>query len=200
MSLKTTAVAALAAAAMAPAALPIEAAAAPTQPTSTLNTTAAAEQGSPWDWGQDKATTKLLLEGKAASAKYRDPAKAVADGYVPGPVDAGVCVKRSGGTRGYHYSNLQVMQSPWDVKKPAVLVYQPIGAHGALRLVAVEWFSLDRDQDPSTTQDRPYFGSQPFIGPVAGIPNVPVHYYAIAWVWQDNPWGVFADVNPTGIC
>lgn len=148
----------------------------------------------------DPVTTRILSKVRAETAKYRKPAGALRAGFVEGPVDAGKCVTRDGGVRGYHYSNMDLMKGELDLNKPAVLIYQPVGPDGSLRLVAVEWFSLDKDGDPATDDDRPSVGSQPFVGPIADIPNVPVHYYAIAWIGQDNPRGMFADTNPAGTC
>jgi hypothetical protein len=68
---------------------------------------------------------------------------------------------------------------------PEAMVY----AHnpdGSLRLVAVEWVSTT----PGTVLDIPLHFS-----PDVGL------WILHAWIWQDNPSGMFADTNPTvGLC
>jgi hypothetical protein len=53
---------------------------------------------------------------------------------------------------------------------------------GSLRLVAVEWVSTT----PGTVLDIPLH-----FNPDVGL------WILHAWIWQDNPAGMFADMNPT---
>jgi hypothetical protein len=151
--------------------------------------------------GYDWATVRDLLTVWSGTWQYNDINVALADGYVPGPVNEGICVQGPEGVRGYHYTNWERLLAPTlDFSKPPMLVYQPDG-HGGMKLVAVEFYHTDADQDLSTNDDLPYFGSYPFKGPMEGhVPGMPIHYDTFVWAWQYNPAGLTADFNPLGSC
>ena len=96
-----------------------------------------------------------------------------------------------------HFVNLTV-KGPPDPAKPNVLIYEPVG--GKLQLVAAEWLV------PLTpeTKERPTLFGQPFLGPMEGheplIPKEYVHYDLHAWLFKDNPLGMFAPTNPNVSC
>jgi len=82
--------------------------------------------------------------------------------------------------------------------KPNVLIYEPVGKE--LRLVAVEWLvPLKAD-----TKKRPSLFDKSFDGPMEGheplIPKAYVHYDLHAWLFKDNPLGMFAPTNPDVSC
>lgn len=133
---------------------------------------------------------------RAATAQYHNEAKAIADGYER--VD--FCVESPAGAMGYHYLNPELFGAPLDVRRPAALIYQP-GPDGKRRLVAVEYFKVDDDQNLGTSHDRPTQFGVAFDGPMPGHePGMPVHYDQHVWVWQHNPAGMFAPWNPAGTC
>jgi hypothetical protein len=116
--------------------------------------------------------------------------KALADGYVA----TGHCVEDAElGGMGLHYVNPALIADPAvDPTRPEILVYQPRRG-GDLRLAAVEWFAADPDQDVSTHEGRPSLFGRGFDGPMAGHePGMPVHFDLHAWIWKDNPLGMFA--------
>ncbi len=138
-----------------------------------------------------------LAAVRAATAQYHNETAAIADGYVP----TDECVAVPGvGAMGYHYFNPQRAGSV-DLSKPALLIYQP-RADGGRKLVAVEYFKPDADQNLATDEDRPHlFDGVPFDGPMEGHePGMPIHYDLHVWVWQHNPSGMFAQFNPAGSC
>jgi hypothetical protein len=101
------------------------------------------------------------------------------------------------GGMGVHFPNV-TMRGPPDPMKPNVLIYEPDGKK--LHLVAVEWFApLTPD-----TKVRPSLFGQPFLGPMEGheplIPKDFVHYDLHAWLFKDNPLGMFAPTNPNLTC
>jgi hypothetical protein len=101
------------------------------------------------------------------------------------------------GAMGIHFVNLTI-QGPPDPAKPNVLIYEPVGDE--LRLVAAEWLvPLTAD-----TTERPTLFGQPFQGPMEGheplIPQSYVHYDLHAWLFKDNPLGMFAPTNPDVSC
>lgn len=144
----------------------------------------------------DSAQNKDIASVRAATAKYHNEAKAIADGYAP----SDECAESPAGVMGYHYVNFDLLQKPPDPLKPAILVYQPNGS-GGRKLVAVEYFQPDADQDLATDGDRPSLFGEAFDGPMEGhFPGMPRHYDLHAWVWQHNPSGLFEEWNPAGSC
>jgi hypothetical protein len=132
---------------------------------------------------------------RAATAGYHDIATAIADGYVP----TDNCTSSPAGVMGYHYVKPALLRQPIDVRHPAILIYQPSGQ--GRKLVAVEYFKADADQNLGTDFDRPSLLGQEFQGPMPGHePGMPIHYDLHAWVWQNNPSGVFEQWNPAGSC
>lgn len=136
--------------------------------------------------------------------KYKDWKVAVHDLYL----STQGCVHYSGekiphymeypkGAMGVHFVNL-TMHGPPDPMKPNVLIYEPVGRE--LKLVAVEWLvPLTPD-----TKHRPSLFGQPFMGPMEGheplIAKQYVHYDLHAWLFKDNPLGMFAATNPEVSC
>ena len=142
----------------------------------------------------DKAHAAL----KAAHDKYMDPKVAVAAGFMA--TDECAVNPADGSVMGYHYVNPKLLAAPVDQAKPPILVYQPDG-DGKRKLVAVEYFKPDADQNLATSDDKPTLFGRGFDGPMEGhSPDMPKHYDLHAWLWQDNPDGVLADWNPAGSC
>lgn len=144
----------------------------------------------------DHAAKQQLAEVRQATAKYRDVAAAFADGYVR--LSGCVAVPGLGGM-GFHYGKLSLFGAPIDLLQPALLLYASSG--NGLRLVAVEYFHVDADQDLATDDDRPSLFGQPFDGPMEGHEEgMPRHYDLHVWLWQANPSGIFAQFNPNVRC
>ena len=140
---------------------------------------------------------------REALAKYKDPYVAVRDLYL----STVGCVHYDGmkmpghmeypkGGMGIHFVNLTI-QGPLDPKKPNVLIYEPVG--DKLELVAAEWLV-----PVSVAKERPVLLGQPFQGPMEGheplIPQEFVHYDLHAWLFKDNPNGMFSPTNPDVTC
>ena len=140
---------------------------------------------------------------REALAKYKDPYVAVRDLYL----STVGCVHYDGmkmpghmeypkGGMGVHFVNLTV-QGPLDPKKPNVLIYEPVG--DKLELVAAEWLV-----PVTVAKERPVLFGQPFQGPMEGheplIPQGFVHYDLHAWLFKDNPNGMFSPTNPDVTC
>ena len=143
-----------------------------------------------------------LDEIRQALDKYKDPYVAVRDLYL----STVGCVHYSGekmeghmdypkGAMGIHFVNLTI--TDLDPKRPNVLIYEPVG--GKLQLVAAEWLV-----PLSAVKDRPTLLGQPFQGPMEGheplIPKQFVHYDLHAWLFKDNPLGMFSPTNPNVSC
>ena len=141
---------------------------------------------------------------RKAMEKYKDYKVAVRDLYL----STVGCVHYSGekvpgsmeyakGAMGVHFVNLTI-KGPPDPIKPNVLIYEPVGKD--LKLVAVEWLvPLTAD-----TKEVPSLFGQRFMGPMEGheplIPKEFHHYDLHAWLFKDNPLGMFEATNPTVNC
>jgi hypothetical protein len=137
-----------------------------------------------------------LREVRAATARYNDVNLAIADGYIA----ASPCESSPDGTMGIHYFNPALAAPGVDPLHPEVLLYLPTGT-GGVKLVGVEYFQADADQDKGTSDDRPYLFGQGFQGPMDGHnPQMPIHYDLHVWVHEANPSGVFAQWNPAIRC
>lgn len=136
------------------------------------------------------ALKRELAEVRSATAKYKDPENAVADGYLP--EEHAVC------GMGYHYPHedfLAALQTgdpakigkylaSLDRTEPPVLAYGETDE--GLVLGAVEYLTMtpeETDFFTSTEEDHWH----PFVGPL---------YALHAWVHAPNPEGVFHPVNP----
>lgn len=137
-----------------------------------------------------------LLDVRAAVARYHSVAQAAADGYFA----ASPCESTPAGTMGIHFINPALFGPGIDPLRPEILLYVP-RENGSLRLVGVEYFAVDADQDLATANDRPSIFGQPFDGPMPGHgPGMPIHYDLHVWVAEANPAGVFARWNPAIAC
>ncbi|ODT08952.1 MAG: hypothetical protein ABS58_00295 [Mesorhizobium sp. SCN 65-20] len=161
-------------------------------------------------WGAGPTPAKAEEPNKAeieaarkALEKYQDPYQAVRDLYL----STVGCVHYSGekmegrmeypkGGMGVHFVNLTIRGAP-DPMKPNVLIYEPDG--DKLRLVAVEWLV-----PLEAAKERPTLFGQPFQGPMEGheplIPKEFHHYDLHAWLFKDNPEGMFSPTNPDVKC
>jgi len=150
---------------------------------------------------QNKAQIEAL---RKAMEKYKDYKVAVRDLYL----STVGCVHYSGekiadhmvyakGAMGVHFVNLTI-KGPPDPMKPNVLIYEPVGKN--LKLVAVEWLV---PHSPDVKEAPTLFG-QKFMGPMEGheplIPKEFIHWDLHAWVFKDNPLGMFEATNPKVNC
>ena len=138
---------------------------------------------------------------KAATARYHSLEQALKDGY---SVAGEPCVPPAGPrspAMGIHAVNEALMADPAiDLRRPELLLYIP-DKRGKLRLVGVEYWRADADQNLATSGDKPSLFGRAFDGPMAGhSPTMPVHYDLHVWLWADNPLGMFAQVNSNLAC
>src|SRR6185436_5014121 len=140
----------------------------------------------------------MLAAVRVATAKYHDINVALADGYQLGfrGVVTG-CVANPGvGAMGYHYFNTTKMDDPTiNETDPEVLVYHTAD-DGSLVLGAVEWVV------PKSAWDAAGNTTPPVVfGQSLHILNPVLNWYVEhAWVWTENPSGIFMDWNPRATC
>jgi hypothetical protein len=107
------------------------------------------------------------------------------------------------GAMGVHYIQPSRFDDQLDLEEPEVLVYEP-QADGSMRLVAVEyvipavaWAQEESGWPEFLGQELKYKTTMGKYGKGDGIdPYFEVH----AWVWKNNPSGMFADWNPSVAC
>jgi hypothetical protein len=133
-----------------------------------------------------------------ATKRFRDPAAAVAAGYLPS--DHCTSDPEQGGM-GYHYVDpAAVMDPAVDPTRPDILVYVP-AEDGGRTLGALEWIGFDPDQDVATGEGRPDLFGHPFDGPMLGHePGMPVHFDLHVWLYKHNPAGMMTPFNPAVHC
>lgn len=148
--------------------------------------------------------TSDLSRARAATAAFHDLASAQAAGY-GGPLEdlAGIsCIDNPGvGVMGVHYVNGGLVgDTVVDAATPEVLVYQLL-PNGKLRLVAVEyvvfqgaWLAAGNTAPPTL------FGETFTLIPAGNRYGLPPFYELHAWIWMNNPSGMFEDWNPSGSC
>jgi hypothetical protein len=149
-----------------------------------------------------------LAQVQAATARFHRVDEAIEAGYELGWVNgSGVriitgCVAHpTAGAMGYHYINEELMDDlVADPLEPEALVYAP-APEGGLKLVAVEWIVRGPQSNPPGV---PAGAPAPTVlGMDMHIlvpPPGPAFYLMHAWIWMNNPAGMFADWNPEVTC
>jgi hypothetical protein len=131
-----------------------------------------------------QTVNKELAEVRAATAPYHNIDKAIADGYV----QITPCLELPGvGGMGFHYGKV-----PFDGTathtSPEVLVYAP--NNGQLKLVAVEYIV-----------PQPLAATPPTLFGQTFHANPDINAWVLhAWIWEQNPLGMFEDWNPKVSC
>lgn len=149
-----------------------------------------ADQGSS---GGSAIADQGLAALRQATVQFHDFAATTAAGYTHEITN---CLDDlPAGAMGYHYGNDAYINDPVpDVRKPELLMYEP-EKNGRMRLVGVEYI-IPYTLVPASTDPAPTL-----FGGVAFHHNDAFGIWALhAWVWKENPNGVFADWNPTVTC
>jgi len=147
-----------------------------------------------------------LAQVRRVTARFHRVEEAVAAGYELGWVNgSGMriitgCVTNvanpAAGAMGYHYFHPQlVADNAVDPLEPEALVYAP-APNGGLKLAAVEWVVRGPNTNPPGVSSPPSVLGMPMhiLVPAVGF------YLKHAWVWMNNPAGMFADWNPEVSC
>jgi hypothetical protein len=124
-------------------------------------------------------TMAELQLAKISTAKYNNLQNAIADGYT----NIDVVVPHMG----HHYMKAEYLNDTFEIDKPEILVYAPNPASGQMQLVAVEYAIPNTEPQPEG-----FTGSYDVWDNNAGFGLWLLH----AWVWEYNPNGVFAPMNP----
>jgi hypothetical protein len=131
-----------------------------------------------------------LAAVRAATAQFHRSEVAESAGYM----NTGECVAIPGvGGMGYHFVNFGLLDLVLDPTQPEIMVYAP-SPSGNLRLVAVEYGVPIEAWDAMYDYPPSILGQEMHLTPHLGL------YTLHVWVWQNNPYGMFADWNPNVSC
>ena len=150
-----------------------------------------------------------LADARDATAEFHDFDAATAAGYTARVADlAGItCIDSAAGAMGVHYLNPTLIPELFDptavpsldATRPELLVYEPV-SNGKLRLVALEYLTLKARWDATHDAPPSLFGHR-FDTTLAGNRyGLPDFYSLHAWIWKNNPAGMFAMWNPDVSC
>ena len=137
--------------------------------------------------GCDRQCQRDLASAKAATAKYHNVDKAIADGFI----STFQCVEVPQlGAMGIHYINIQRILNPnVDPAEPEILLYLPQES-GHLRLVGLEYVV------PKFLASTP----PTLFGQVYEDDAARNQWALHVWAWRNNPSGLFAPFNPKLSC
>jgi hypothetical protein len=135
-----------------------------------------------------------LAQVRAATARFHRTEAADAAGYVSVPgLDA--CFNNPGvGGMGFHLIKTSSLDLTVNVLEPEAMVYAP-GPDGQLQLDAVEYIVPAAAWDAAGNTQPPSVLGQTFhLDEDLGV------YIVHAWIWRENPLGMFEDWNPKVSC
>lgn len=157
-----------------------------------------------------QSTVDALKRAQSATEKYQDVRAAEADGYrVFGPYVAGM---------GFHYVNTRLTRTGFDPERPPILLYEKDAASG-LRLVGVSYTLPAHAGDDEQPVAAPFpralaawhkhqniclFADRSIRMKLndaeciqqGGRFIATTDWMLHAWIWKDNPAGVFSPTNP----
>jgi hypothetical protein len=152
-------------------------------------TTGQLQPQAPASSAQSAAVSQDLATLRQVTAALHNFDKATAAGW---SAQITPCMESAAGGMGFHYGNVALIDGTARVAEPELLLYEP-ESNGQLGLVAVEYIIpytfRSRDATPPVLFGREFKQNDVF------------QLWALhAWVWKDNPSGIFADWNPQVTC
>lgn len=148
--------------------------------------------------GSSGSSTSQLQEARQATDAFHNLDLALAAGYEV----FYQCTDADGiGGMGQHYVKGDLVGDPTlDRLRPEVLVYEP-RKDGGFKLVAVEYVVLKEAWHAANGPKAPrLFGKRLTLVPAGNRYGLPDFYEIHAWIWKNNPRGVFDDWNPKVSC
>ena len=154
------------------------------------------------DLASAATTGESVNNVRDATAGFNDPAAALAAGYdlLTDAADI-ACIDQPGaGAMGIHYVKSALVQAGTiDVARPQALVYQRT-PEGRLQLAAVEYVVLQAGWDAAHGAPPWLFGQEFMLTSAGNRYGLPAFYSLHAWIWNDNPMGMFSMWNPSVTC
>jgi hypothetical protein len=143
-----------------------------------------------------------LDKARRGTAEFRNIDVAKAAGYGLLTDAAGIaCIDNPGvGGMGVHYvKGALVGDGKVRAKTPEALVYEP-RPDGRMRLVAVEYVVFQAAWDAHHRKPPKLFGQRFELIEAGNRYGLDPFYELHAWIWKDNPRGMFDDWNPLVTC
>lgn len=142
-----------------------------------------------------------LARARSATARYHRHQLAVDGGFAEELADlqGRTCIEDPGGTgaMGTHWVNLgEVLDGEIDATEPEMLLYDM--SQPEPRLLGVEYVVFVADWEGSEPPEL--FGHQFRLVEEGNWYGLPDFYELHAWIWYDNPSGMFEDWNPRVSC
>jgi len=134
-----------------------------------------------------------LAKVRGATDQFHETKTAQAAGYnkVEG-LDH--CFNNPGvGDMGFHLINTSILDTTVEMLKPEAMVYAP-GPNGQLQLAAVEYIVPAGPWDETYSELPRVLGQSFHLNEKLGV------YVLHAWIWKNNPSGMFEDWNPKVSC
>src|SRR5215471_1729146 len=133
--------------------------------------------------GLDPQTLFELQQVRAATARYRDAKNAFKDNYVD--------INLKLPNMGYHFLKAEQVTPVFDLRKPPILVYNK-KEDGSFELLAVEYAIPIDPQHPDIAPEG-FTGNDD----VWNFNTLNTGWWTLhAWIWKNNPDGVFMPMNP----
>jgi len=146
---------------------------------------------------EQPATSTLVEQVRAGTAKYIDVNNATAAGYGP---FLGCIAGTDHGAMGIHYVNGTLIGNlTLDPAQPQALIYEP--SNGKMTLVGVEFILDSASWLAANNNTPPVLDGQVFT--FVGAPNrfnIPSFFELHVWAWRGNPQGSFVDWNNAVTC
>lgn len=164
----------------------------PTEITANLQPQAVANRGSgEADEKESASVSKDLATLRRVTAPFHRFETATAAGW-SAQITPCMTDPNGAGAMGFHYGNVGLIDGSVSVDKPELLLYEP-EKNGRLHLVAVEYI-IPYTFVPRSAAPPELFG-QKFLQ------NDTFQLWGLhAWVWKENPRGIFASWNPKVTC
>ena len=134
-----------------------------------------------------------LTRVREATAQFQHTPAARAAGYdlIFGLDD---CFQNYGiGGMGYHYINTQLLDTTIDLLRPEAIIYAP-NLNGSIQLGAVGYMVPASMWDAESTTPPQVLGQSFHLDERLNM------YVLHAWIWMNNPVGIFEDWNPDVSC
>jgi hypothetical protein len=134
-----------------------------------------------------------LAKLRAATDRFHETKVANAAGY--NKVDGlDFCFDNPGvGAMGFHLIDASRLDTQLDMLRPEAMVYAP-GPNGQFQLAAVEYIV------PASLWNETHTGPPKILGKNLHLDENLGVYVLHAWVWKNNPTGIFEDWNPKVSC
>jgi hypothetical protein len=153
---------------------------------------------SAWPHGDDRARAgELVRIVREATAHFRDPATAEAEGY---HLAFGCVTGPDFGAMGLHYVNMSLVgDGELDPAHPEIVIYEPL-PNGRLRLVGADFLVLAADWHAKNAAPPELEGQLMHLFESPNRFGLPAFYTLHVWAWKDNPTGMFVNWHSKVSC